>query len=111
MKQRIINILLFIMLIGLGIYVYLDHDTNEHKPQPYVKLEQPEFLDEELSDSTLLKALIYYEINEPLIVLAQLSLRVLIINQGYVRRRIISLDCIIVKLDSIITLTIGLIVF
>lgn len=74
MKQRIINILLFIMLIGLGIYVYIDHDTNEHKPQPYVKLEQPEFLNEELSDSTLLKALIYYEINEPLIVLAQAKL-------------------------------------
>ena len=74
MKQQIINILLFIMVIGLGIYVYLDHNPDEPKPQTYIKLEQPEFLDESLSDSTLLKALVYYEIKEPLIVLAQAKL-------------------------------------
>lgn len=79
MKQWIINILLFIMLIGLGIYVCLDHNTsecssNEYKSQSYIKLEQPEFLTQELSDSVLLEALVYYEINEPSIVLAQAKL-------------------------------------
>ena len=74
MKQRIVNIVIFIMLICISICMYLEHNNNEYKPPPYTKLEQPEFLNETLSDSILLKALIYYEINEPLIVLAQAKL-------------------------------------
>lgn len=74
MKQGIINILLFAMIIGLGTYVYLDHKPSEHKPPASVKLQQPEFLEKPLSDSVLLEALMYYEVKEPLIVLAQAKL-------------------------------------
>jgi hypothetical protein len=75
MKQRLINILLIIAIVSLGVLVFLDHKTMEQcKPPAYTKLEQPEFLDMELSDSTLLKALVYYEVKEPLIVLAQAKL-------------------------------------
>lgn len=39
-----------------------------------IRLEQPEFLDEELNDNTLFKALKYYNVEEPSIVLAQAKL-------------------------------------
>lgn len=71
MKQQMINIILLI-LIGVNSYLGISSYFNKNdKPPSYIKLEQPEFLNEPLSDSILLKALVYYEIKEPLIVLAQ----------------------------------------
>lgn len=58
-------------LTGLTLHIF---NIEKKPPTHYVKLEQPEFLNEELNDSTLLKALVYYEIKEPLIVLAQAKL-------------------------------------
>lgn len=58
-------------LTGLVFHIF---NTDKKPPAHYVKLEQPEFLNEELNDSILLKALVYYEIKEPLIVLAQAKL-------------------------------------
>lgn len=62
-------------LLILTVFVVYDKRGECHNPaQTYVKLEQPEFINEPLSDSVLLKALVYYEIKEPLIVLAQAKL-------------------------------------
>lgn len=58
-------------LTGLTLHIF---NIEKKPPAHYVKLEQPEFLNEELNDSTLLKVLVYYEIKEPLIVLAQAKL-------------------------------------
>ena len=75
MKPRdFIIVVVVIWVAALTGWVFHISDTEKRPPAHYVKLEQPEFLNEELNDSTLLKALVYYEIKEPLIVLAQAKL-------------------------------------
>ena len=77
-------IIVFIVIWVAALTVSVLHMFNMEKRPPahYVKLEQPEFLNEGLNDSTLLKALVYYGIKEPLIVLAQAKLE----SAGYKSR-------------------------
>lgn len=70
MKQQIINILLFTLIIGLGIYVYLDHDTGEQSIAE-IRLEQPEFLLGEPNAENMLLACKHYGVKYPEIVTAQ----------------------------------------
>jgi hypothetical protein len=77
--QMKLEVTAIIMLIISLFMLFLAYKlvTLEDKISPekdIVRLEQPEFLNGELNDSILLKALIYYEIKEPLIVLAQAKL-------------------------------------
>ena len=74
MKQRVFNIFISLVVLGLGIIVFLDHYKRDEPPDyqvlDVVKLEQPEFLLKSPEEG-LIEALDYYNVEYPNIVYAQ----------------------------------------
>ena len=74
MKQRVFNIFISLVVLGLGIIVLLDHYKRDEPPDyqvlDVVKLEQPEFLLKSPEEG-LIEALDYYNVEYPNIVYAQ----------------------------------------
>ena len=74
MKQKVFNILISLVVLGLGVVVLSDHYKGDRPPDPQildvVKLEQPEFLLKSPEEG-LIEALDYYDVEYPNIVYAQ----------------------------------------
>ena len=73
MKQRVYNILMFLLIGGLyGLY-YMDYQEEHKEPDKVdvLRLEQPEFLLSEAPDDYLMEALEYYNVKHKNIVYAQ----------------------------------------
>ena len=87
MIQKVFNILISLIVVGLGIIIFPTHLKKDKKPTSIdcvVKLEQPEFLLSDKPNSALLReALHYYDIKHPNIVFAQA-----ILETGYFRSKV-----------------------
>lgn len=87
MIQRVFNILISLIVIGLGVVVFSNHYKRIEPPNQVdcvVKLEQPEFfLAEEPNSDVLIEALEYYDVQYPEIVYAQA-----ILETGYFRSKV-----------------------
>lgn len=74
MKQRVFNILISLVVLGLGVVVLSDYykrsDPSNYQVLDIVKLEQPEFLLKSPEEG-LIEALDYYDVEYPNIVYAQ----------------------------------------
>ena len=86
MKQRVFNVLISLVILGLGTVVFLDHYKGDSPPDyqvlDVVKLEQPEFLLKSPEEG-LIEALDYYDVEHPNIVYAQA-----ILETGHFRSRV-----------------------
>ena len=86
MKQRVFNVLISLVILGLGTVVFLDHYKGDSPPDyqvlDVVKLEQPEFLLKSPEEG-LIEALDYYDVKHPNIVYAQA-----ILETGHFRSRV-----------------------
>lgn len=75
MRQKIFNIFISFIIIGLGALTLPDHYKENDKldipVKNLIKLEQPEFLMSENPKEDLIKVLDYYDIQHPEIVYAQ----------------------------------------
>lgn len=71
--QRLFNMLISFIVLGLGIVVFSDHFKSDEPPEKVdiIKLEQPEFLLSESPEEDLIKVLNYYGVKHPEIVYAQ----------------------------------------
>ena len=74
MKQRVFNVLISLVVLGLGVVVLSDHYKRSEPPDcqilDVIKLEQPEFLLKSPEEG-LIEALDYYDVEYPNIVYAQ----------------------------------------
>ena len=86
MKQRVFNVLISLVVLGLGAVVFSDHYKGDSPPDyqvlDVVKLEQPEFLLKSPEEG-LIEALDYYDVEHPNIVYAQA-----ILETGHFRSRV-----------------------
>ena len=86
MKQKVFNVLIFLVVLGLGVVVLSDHYKGDRPPDhqilDVVKLEQPEFLLKSPEEG-LIEALDYYSVEYPNIVYAQA-----ILETGHFRSKV-----------------------
>lgn len=86
MKQRVFNVLISLVVLGLGVIVLSDH-YKENGPPQYevvnVKLVQPEFLLSESPEEDLIAVMDYYGMKHPEIVYAQA-----ILETGHFRSKV-----------------------
>lgn len=88
MSQKIFNVFIFFAVCGLWAFQLIDYSKEEELP-PIEEVKEevititPEFLTAELSDSLLLKALDFYDVQYPHIVYAQA-----ILETGHFRSKV-----------------------
>lgn len=86
MKQRVFNVLISLVVLGLGAIVLSDHYKGDDPPQcgmVDVKLVQPEFLLSENPEEDLIAVMDYYGVKYPEIVYAQA-----ILETGHFRSKV-----------------------
>lgn len=86
MMQRVFNVLIPLVVLGLGVIVLSDHYKGDDPPQYEVvdvKLVQPEFLLSESPEESLIAALDYYGVKHLEIVYAQA-----ILETGHFRSKV-----------------------